>query len=204
MRIVSFSLCVAALLAGCATHEPVSGPTAADDPSMACFGNLLRDVRFEGLYKKIPRDAKSATLPQLSSTEKPDENGKKDLEEWVSFRLHCLKSGADYRAAYAPPGYDATFSWLQIEIANAAAKLYAGEITYGQFNQKRSALAAETDAKMSIVMENHKNALDQQAARQSDNYYRALMLQRMNNPLRQPSTSCTTQMIGNMATTTCR
>tara|TARA_B100001250_G_scaffold335128_1_gene301257 strand:+ start:185 stop:814 length:630 start_codon:yes stop_codon:yes gene_type:complete len=196
-----------ALFAGCANTEDHARPRAADDPTELCFSQLLRDQRFEALYKKTPRVAREATLEQLASKEVPDEQGKKDLSEWVSFRLHCLKSGASFRAEFAPPGYDAVYTWIQIEIANAAALLYAGEMTYGQFSQKRLTLGSEYDTRMADVIAGAQSTAGQQ--NQLDPVRQQLMVDQlrkafMPGPSIGTGTSCTTRNIGGTVYTDCR
>lgn len=194
-------------LTGCANMDEVAGPTAADDPSNLCFEQMLRDQRFNALYTKTPRLAQEATLEQLASKEVPDEQGKKDLAEWVSFRLHCLKSGANFRAEYAPPGFDAVVTWLQVEVANAAAKLYAGEITYGQFARRRLELVPEYEARMSAVMSRHQAAVNQQ--NQIDPVRQQLMVDQlrrafMPSPSMGTGINCTSRNIGGTVYTDCR
>lgn len=198
---------LAICLGGCATDDSFSGPTAADDPSMECFSSLGRDLRFDALYTKIPRAPNEATLAQLSSKEVPNEQEQKALEEWVSFRLHCLKSGSSYRAAYAPAGYDSVFTWLQIEVANTAAKLYAGEISFGQFNQKRAALGLEYGTRMDAVIANSGSSASQ--PRQLDSVSQQLLIDQARRafapgPSIGPATNCTSRNIGGTVYTDCR
>lgn len=195
------------VLVGCANTDEAPRPTAADDPTEVCFEQLIRDARFDALYTKTPRLAREATLEQLASKEVPDEQGKKDLAEWVSFRLHCLKSGAGFRAENAPPGYDAVYIWLQVEVANAAAQLYAGDMTYGQFAQKRLALGPEYEARMSAVMSRHQAAVNQQ--NQIDPVRQQLMVDQlrrafMPSPSMGTGVNCTSRTMFGTTYTDCR
>lgn len=191
------------LLAGCAT-EPAK--TAADDPTFACLYALQEQQKYQHLYTKIAKSADAATIEQLASKELASEEEKVMLSNWAQDRRICHQEGRDYRAAYAPPGYVAVFDNLQSGLISLTAKLYAGEITYGQFNQARVRLASETNRDMDRVQQAHMQALQQQAQINMIGQQQIMESTRrafLPVPM-QPSTSCTSRAIGGTVYTDCR
>lgn len=196
-------LLLSALLAGCATEPP---RTAADDPTFACLRGLQEQQKYQHLYTKIAKSAEAATLEQLASKEVATEEEKVMLSSWAQDRRICHQEGQGYRAAYAPPGYVTVFDNLQMGLISLTARLYAGEITFGQFNQARINLAAETDRGMDRVRQEQMQALDRQA--QINLIGQQQIIESMRRAFvpvpMQPSTSCTSRSIGGTVYTDCR
>lgn len=126
--------------AGCVTpgQQVRRGPN--DDPSRACFDALAYDKRFVPLREKIAINlpAHQPTIEMLADKSGPTSDEKQLLGEWAAARDGCLSQGAGFRAAYAPPTYAAWMSNNVTTVKMLVARLYVGEISYGEFNRLRA------------------------------------------------------------------
>lgn len=196
----------AMLLAGCA-HTNTSGPTAADDPSLACFEERLGQTKYARLYTKIAPNPWAATLDQLASKERVSEDEKPVISAWAADRTACTQAGQDYRDAYAPPGYNAAFNGFQSALIGLTARLYSGELTYGQFNQERMRLADQQNKDMDQLMRAHLEAANR--PNQIDPVRQQMMVDQMRRaftpgPRISPSINCISQTHYGTTYTDCR
>jgi hypothetical protein len=142
------SAAVAGLLSGCAAVYPSQPPTVAqlldNDPTAQCLDTLNRDPRLSRLQPKVGslRSAGEASLPMLSSSEMPSAEEKTALEWWGNERQRCLGLGSAYRVANMPAPLVASFETGQRDLVMLTARLYSGQLTYGQFNVQRQELAS--------------------------------------------------------------
>ncbi|KQM79882.1 hypothetical protein [Xylophilus sp. Leaf220] len=140
------ALAATALLAGCVAPPPPP-PTVAQvldaDPTTDCLKAANRDPRLTLLEPKLGslRSAGQASLPMLASKDYPTATEKVALEIWGSERQRCVKLGESYRAANLPLPLVSAFELGQRDLVFLTAKLYGGELTYGQFNMRRQELA---------------------------------------------------------------
>ncbi len=134
-------------LAGCATQALLAPVSTAqlfnDDPTSQCMRTVNTDPRLALLTAKLGslKEAGEATVPMLANTALPSPEEKTALEYWGSERQRCLGLGKVYRANIFPASLVATFEAGQKNLIFLTARLYAGEITYGQFNTQRQELA---------------------------------------------------------------
>lgn len=136
-------------LAGCVTPGPQQvkrGPN--DDPSRACFDALAYDKRFVPLRDRIAINlpASQPTIQMLADKSSPTPDEKLALGEWAAARDGCLAQGAAFRAAYAPPTYTTWMSSNVTTVKLLVARLYAGEISYGEFNRQRAEASESSKA----------------------------------------------------------
>ena len=141
------SVLFASSLAACTTMRAPHALTAAqllnDDPTAECLVASNRDPRLLVLESKIGslRAAGQASVVMLSSKELPTPAEKSALEFWGNERQRCLGQGAAYRTTYLPAAVVSTFEIGQRDLLLLTAKLYAGDLNFGQFNVQRQELA---------------------------------------------------------------
>lgn len=199
------ALVAGALLSGCVTpggQQQAHRPTAADDPSQSCFLNLTMDKRFDAIrYKVAIREkATQAPLEMLADKTYPTDEERRTLNVWKIARDVCADSGASYRAQYAPADYRASIDAGFIRFNGLIARLYARDITYGEFNRARAENAAISNQEIASVQQREREA-NAAAAAQEDERRRAAvgmalqnlqnqqMLQQQQNQLNRPRTT---------------
>jgi hypothetical protein len=202
-------------LAGCnATMPQQHRPTAADDPSVKCFAEMETDQRFAILRPHIGSmtRANAASLEVLASTARPTDQEKRAISVWGVARQTCAAMGDSFRAQYAPPGWKLAVDDGQQQVLGLMARLYAGEITYGEFARGRQAIASEIGQRMQEADQRNTAALAQQAAARSaqaaNNAANTALIMQMLRPqpapmLVQPQQVCRTRRIGNQLETVC-
>lgn len=130
-------------LAGCVTAPQSRGPSpqeiTANDPSTACMREASRDARLAVLLPKIGslQNAGQAPISMMTSKELPTRDEKEALEVWGGSRQTCLQTGASYRAKNMPVPVAMAMEAGQERLILLTARLWAGDINYGQFNQER-------------------------------------------------------------------
>lgn len=167
MKVLLLVAALGGILVGCVTPGPqAKRPTAADDPSNGCFAEIAYDKRFVVLREKMAINVKAdqPSLDMLANKTTPNDEERVALREWVSQRATCASMGTSFRAQHAPPVYAAQFNATQTAIANLAARLYGGDITYGEFNRARAENSSAGQARL---------AEEAQRARDLDNAQRA-------------------------------
>lgn len=212
MKTVVLALPLAIGLVACQATAP-QRKTAADDPSNPCFQSIEHNPSVQILKPRIGSlvNADAATLEMRASNAVPTEEEKAALRSWAELRKTCLDVGREFRAQYAPSWYTALIDESQAKFIVNMSKLYAGQSTYGQFVNERTALVAETRARQASANENAKRA-DQQAAaaRQAQSaaeMNNALMLMQMSQPRPaplMPPVSCSSRNVGGTVYTDCR
>lgn len=160
MRFVMLALAVLATSA-----HAVSG---ADDPTVQCLGALAARPDLRPLEVKIGSlaSANKQTIAQLADPSRPTEDEKALISTWGTQRMACVEQGARFRTEYAPPGVGAAFEDNQRRLIVLLAKLYAGELTYGQFNQARNESSGVFQAQMQQLQQqmNAQNRASQERA----------------------------------------
>jgi hypothetical protein len=181
-------LALAAAISGCVTTQP-PGPSAENDPSRSCLQRLSQQADIAPLAKKIGSlwSANETTIQQLADTARPDEAEKAMLAYWGSERMECLARGRPFRQQWAPPGYSEVYESAQMNIVHLIARLYSGEITFGQFNVARNENSANSNARLERLRD--RDMAQAAAARQqADNAaLQMMLLQERQRPLQ---TSC--------------
>lgn len=157
-------------LVGCVTpgggHQQAKKPTADDDPSQPCFESIAYDKRFVSLRDKIAINLRPNQLPleMLSNAAFPTEDEKQTLGVWVVARQACMDAGEAFRARYAPPEYRANMASNVNRVKLLAAKLYAKQITYGEFNQMRAENSLDSQRTMATLQQREREAMAARAA----------------------------------------
>lgn len=193
MKIALLAL-VAMALTGCETMQTQRRPNANDDPSMACFNNMATNERLAILRPKIAIDLKpeDLPLPMLADTSRPTAAEKEAISAWTATRRACMEIGEPFRAQYAPPEWSAMLRNNTTRLNSLAARLFGGEITYGEFNRQRAENAGVTQATIAQQQQRERDAnaaqeqANQQAAGQAlINFNNQMQLQREQNLIRQ-------------------
>lgn len=141
---------LSAALVGCAAQR-TTGPSGAEliaaDPSNQCFQKVTEQFSGGVLGKKISFGG-MPSLEMVIDKSKPTAQEKEALSQLSAGRQQCFEQGRAYRAQHLPGPIA-----LAIEEGTSAttmlmAKLYAGELTYAQFNIARDENLSRYKAKL--------------------------------------------------------
>lgn len=141
-----FSVSVfALLLAGCQTMGPQArGPSPAEilanDPTGSCMKRLNTDpfiVEQLGAPIGVGK-SEQPTLKMMADKTKPNDEQKEALSMYAAARDKCAALGAEYRRAKMPGDVVYTLENNNQKLQVLFAKLYAGDITFGEFNTSRT------------------------------------------------------------------
>ncbi len=210
---------IGAFLIGCAsgTGQAQGRPTAAGDPSYACYDARENTPSLSILKPKVGRLFSGAdpTIEMRANQTKPTLEEKQALSEWGQARQQCAEMGRSYRASYAPPGWAAAFDESQSLILQAIANLYGGSITYGQFIAERERIGNAAGSKMQEADQLDITSRRQQVQQAQDRANAALRTLSQALPPPQPPApvyqlprnqgfDCTTTKDGERVNTSCR
>lgn len=118
------------------------------------------DKRFDVLRPKIAINVKPADLPLEMMADKsyPSEEERRALSVWKIARDSCMDRGESFRQAYAPPAYRASVTSNVTRVHELTAKLYAGEMNYGEFNRARAGNAAASQEQLATISQQEREA----------------------------------------------
>lgn len=221
MRRVVALVSVLAALTGCNAVSPKQPqPSMADDPTGACLKSLQTDPRIQVLAARLGPfgEALKPTLEMMGSKDTPTEVERSALSTWIAARQDCVERGASFRRTHAPLQYQGIIEDYDAHLAIAAAKLYAGDLTFGQFIAERQRLASSAQGRWNQARQTEVrdilNAQKEEAAaraRIAADVAQALSAmqpviapQPPSAPIIQMPTRCTTQRHGNMSYTNCQ
>jgi hypothetical protein len=131
---------------------------------------------FSLINKKIPFAARDATLQQLSDTTKPNKQEKIELERLATSRRQAAEKGDQITIKYLrPPEYLSqimeTRKYYQNLGITILTDLYAGKITFGEYNRKRKEQSEEYAAKNLAITNKFKS---EQAAKKEQSRGRVI------------------------------
>jgi hypothetical protein len=112
------------------------------DPSAACVRALAQDPELQPLAPKTPLAfpvPRQGALPpaMLVDTRKVSDDDKPLVSAWTAKLAHCFALGRAFRAQMLTPESQAILNSQQSELEGLLTKLYAGELSYGDFNRGR-------------------------------------------------------------------
>lgn len=111
-----------------------------EDPSIACFNAMADNPSLAPLQGKIVlKIGDHPGLSMLSDDRRPTKREKEAIEVWGREAQRCFDTGHDYRAGAYTPVVATLIDESMHSLDVLAAELYAGKLTYGQFNQQRQA-----------------------------------------------------------------
>jgi hypothetical protein len=189
--------------------------TANDDPAKTCFDSLPTNPRWSSLNARIPlADPRQATVQMLADNAKPSGDELGALSQWANARKLCADMAITFRQRYAPPGVAGIYERQQMAILQSIASLYAGEVTYGQFNVQRQHITTQAIAEYEALRSQHaQQAQANQAQRQAESqvqFQQGIQLLQMARPqpmpmpnLMQPPVECITRPTLGGYRTTC-
>lgn len=147
---------IAIALTGCANMRP--GPPAATpaqlmaaDPTTSCMKRLGEDPYIiTNLAAKtgIGRTG-SPTLEMFADKSYANEEERKALSAYSAARQQCIDLGASYRRQNLPAQVTLTMEQGGQNVTFLLAKLYAGEITFGDYNTRRVQNGSEARTRLS-------------------------------------------------------
>lgn len=110
----------------------------AQDPTSACMAGLAQDPALQPLAQKTPlASLKALKLPMLADNSKPDGGDKLLLAQWSEALKHCYTVGQGFREKNVTPASVAILDAQQHAVEALVVRLYAGEMSYGEFNRGR-------------------------------------------------------------------
>jgi hypothetical protein len=144
---------IAALLASCAQQVQAE---PAPNPALPCFDAIEGQASFKSLGNKVALiDGGKPTFAMLTNKDLPSESEKRLILEWVNDRQNCMAIQRPWLIETYP-----LMVGLQDRTVNAflaaAADLYGGAITFGEFAKARVDISA-----------NHERELDGLRAQES-------------------------------------
>ncbi|MDQ0571509.1 hypothetical protein QFZ42_003343 [Variovorax paradoxus] len=141
---LSLAICAGSLV-GCVTpgsqvrRTPSPGEILANDPTTGCMKRLSEDPYIITHLADKTGIGKSGqpTLQMLTDKSRATGEEKEALSAYSAARDQCLSLGANYRRANMPGNivFDLESSGQRTTLL--LAKLYAGELTYGEYNSAR-------------------------------------------------------------------
>ena len=181
-------------LAGCETmQQQPRRLTSADDPSNSCFRGMDIDPRFKPLVAKLGTISRAdqASIEMMASTDKPTPEEKTALSIWGASRQECTAMGRSFRSVNAPNGWASAYESQQSAVLQAIARLYSGDITYGQFIIERQRIATIAAGQFADISGRDSQAraqhAQQEAARADAALQMMLIQQQQNRPI---TTNC--------------
>ena len=193
------------------------------EQAKVCQSNLTRDDRLAPLGTKVALGRSTdASLSMLADTSKPTDADRQLITLWSSLRASCvglLKT--DF--GFLDPDPRMGLLLAQFDAADRLVlSLYKGELTFGEFNERRKALVSMSQsqiADMAARLEKERNeqmAKQQELARQQEIEARRFAIEQqkadaMTTQATKPvpivpralGTTCRSQQIGNQVHTTC-
>lgn len=192
---------LALALSGCANMNQQSRAGANDDPTVGCMDYYFSVPEIQVLNVRVGdvNRASQVSFAQLANRERPNEAEKHALSLWADARKRCVESGDEFRRQYAPPGFNTVYTNTQTRLLGAIARLYSGEITFGQFNAERTQISNDMAANMELAKANHMNALNIQEQLTND---AAVQIMLQNAARRPRQTDCYRVGPGSVSCTT--
>ncbi len=208
MRRLAFAAVLA--LTGC---NATTNQAAITDPSTACFAGLASDTRFQPLIPHIGAidKADQASIDMLTSKAMPTEPERVALKVWAVARNTCMDMGAETRKVHQPPHFQGLMESYNTALVLGIARLYAGEINYGQFVTERQRLASEASRAWAVARTNfnaeRRQAQAAQQAQAAADMTNAMILLQASQPRpapMAPPVSCASRNVGGTVYTDCR
>jgi hypothetical protein len=119
---------------------------AAQDVQIACIADISTNPKYAPLSEKMAVGAsRHQTFEMLANSTKATKADKPLIAAWATDRQDCFDRAAEQRAT-APLAVQSLLARLQGQLSSAAADLYNGLITYGEFAKKRTEYGNEYTA----------------------------------------------------------
>lgn len=139
---------------------------SGSDPALAaikekCAAEYQNTLALDPIRQYVPLFISDATLSQRGSTKKPTAIEKGSLEVLDQVQADCRKSYIEYYAKNgAPPDVLALMKRNSSDQRALLMELWSGRLTYGQYNQKRSALADGFDSSQAKILNVERDRAD--------------------------------------------
>jgi len=180
-------LITALALSGCAHQVRQQMMAERQQAEAVCEENSNRP-ELEPLRDAVPTNALRASIGQLASTDKPNDQQKAVIAKMDVYDARCREAVMAYLQRRAPAGVPIYAELIQ-STKLLWAKLLADELTFGQFNSERARLASEATTRAEAAESVRVTQAQQLQAQQYQNY---LQMQQSINALRPKTTNCYT------------
>jgi hypothetical protein len=152
------------------------------------YGNCIREAisadKFRPLESKMVLTSGKQPFEILAINTKPTPTEKPLISAWAQIREDCFNQDESERRKLPAPG-QAAVEKLHRDVLSAAAELYNGTLTYGQFAKARTELGSQFDATWAALREQSQR--DRQAMQAQDQQRRqAAAAYLLNRPQPQP------------------
>lgn len=141
------------LFSGCAQYQAQQRAEAQRQEMEAASRSLAaacaaayNDPAMTILHPKIPFSASDATLAQLGDVSKASAKEKAAIEEFDRLVQPCTTQGQAFFRRFDYPGMGAAYQRFTQEDRSLRASLWAGSITFGEFNTRRGTLVSQFEA----------------------------------------------------------
>jgi hypothetical protein len=152
----------------------------ANDPTEHCIKRMREDPYLrQSLAKTGFGQNTPPSIEMLSDKSRPNDAEKEALRIYSATRSQCIALGVAYRRANIPSNVALAFDRGSDRGTVLISKLYAGDITYGEFNTGR--MEIQSQIRLDVAESDRQNA---QAAAMDDDRRRAaagMALQNMQN-----------------------
>jgi hypothetical protein len=183
-----FLTAVALVLGGCQTMGPQArGPSAAEimaaDPTNSCMKRVNEDpfiLTHLAAKTGVGRPG-SPSIEMLSDKTVPNEQERQALSTYSGERQRCIDLGGSYRRQNMPAQVTQVMEQGAQNVTFLLAKLYAGEITFGEYNTRRIQNGNESRARLTDF--DQRRQQQQQADEDRRRSDVANALQNMNNQM---------------------
>lgn len=178
----------AAVLSGCVATMPQQAvrPTANDDPSVSCYDWLNKRDTWAPLRSKIAVGVPADRVPleMLADKSGPTEPELKLISQFKAERDTCEEVGVSFRSQYASTEFRINRASDMAALNSLFAKLYAREITYGEFNRLRSEVTTNARTANIRTSQQEREQLARQASEREAAALNALQNFQMQQQLR--------------------
>ena len=144
---LSFLLKITSLLILGGLVSCASAPPRPLNPSIACVANAITAQDVQPIIGKIGTGTQ-ATLPMLSDNTRPNPEQQAALLAYDTRNSACIDLGSSWRRQYLPPEDEAVIMRAIRENQASRARLYRGEITFGQYNTHYNAIRADLEQRV--------------------------------------------------------
>jgi hypothetical protein len=161
----SFLLAINVVSVNAQSNEQEAGKSAIKQLGIEYQQEFTRLSELAPIRAKIPITSTLATLEQMTDSSKPTKAEKKALESYSELRKKFDAKDIEITNKYWPYIVSIRREFHR-SLEDSLAELYAGKITYGQFNKRRKEISDNFKSKVDVL--NSERRSNRQAAQQNN------------------------------------
>lgn len=152
---------------------------AEENPAIACYQQLATETRFAPIANKIPiSNFGNISFEMLALKAKPTEKDSKLIAKFAKEQNSCFSLGLEYLQKNLPPEEVALVIEGHNRIIAVLASLSNREFSYGTGNKQIQSIADDLRNKLTLLLEQMKQAGDAAQAAQQQEKDRQMALQK--------------------------